>query len=62
MSKPKLRGAVTLSAASASPVSVDYATSDGTAAAGSDYVAASGTLNMITKGYRKLSNRAAISR
>ncbi|MCI0690404.1 IPT/TIG domain-containing protein [candidate division KSB1 bacterium] len=35
---------VTLSAASGQVVTVDYATSDGTAAAGSDYVAASGTL------------------
>jgi chitinase len=35
---------VTLSAASATPVSVDYATSDGTATAGNDYTAASGTL------------------
>jgi Calx-beta domain-containing protein len=35
---------VTLSAASTSPVTVAYATADGTAKAGSDYVAASGTL------------------
>ena len=35
---------VTLDAASTSTVTVDYATSDGTAAAGSDYTAASGTL------------------
>jgi hypothetical protein len=35
---------VTLSAASGSDVSVDYATSNGTATAGSDYVAKSGTL------------------
>ncbi|MFL7790658.1 MAG: Calx-beta domain-containing protein [Anaerolineae bacterium] len=35
---------VTLDAASASIVTVDYATSDGTAKAGSDYVSASGTL------------------
>jgi hypothetical protein len=34
----------TLSAASDVMVTVDYATSDGTAEAGSDYVAASGTL------------------
>jgi len=34
---------VTLSAAAASPVTFDYATSDGTAAAGSDYIAATGT-------------------
>src|SRR5206468_5350753 len=33
-----------LSAASGQPVSVDYATADGTASSGSDYVAASGTL------------------
>jgi hypothetical protein len=35
---------VTLSAASSQPVTVDYATADGTATAGSDYQAASGTL------------------
>jgi len=35
----------TLSAASTVPVMVDYATSDGTAEAGSDYTAASGTLS-----------------
>ncbi|MDQ3665657.1 MAG: hypothetical protein M3410_03485 [Acidobacteriota bacterium] len=35
---------VTLSAASTHPVVVNYATTDGTAIAGSDYVAASGTL------------------
>ncbi|MCM2258315.1 MAG: S8 family serine peptidase, partial [Vicinamibacteria bacterium] len=35
---------VNLSAASPSPVTVDYATSNGTATAGSDYAAASGTL------------------
>jgi predicted outer membrane repeat protein len=35
---------VTLSAASASSVTVDYATANGTATAGSDYVATSGTL------------------
>ncbi len=35
---------VTLSAASTSPVTVAYATSNGTATAGSDYTAASGTL------------------
>lgn len=35
---------VTLSAASASPVTVDYATANGTAIAGSDYAATSGTL------------------
>jgi hypothetical protein len=35
---------VTLSAAVSFPVSVDYATADGTATAGVDYVAASGTL------------------
>src|SRR5207249_9143896 len=33
-----------LSAASGQPVSVDYATADGTASSGSDYVATSGTL------------------
>jgi hypothetical protein len=35
---------VTLNAPSTQPVTVDYATSDGTALAGSDYTAASGTL------------------
>lgn len=35
---------VTLSTASGLPVSIDYATADGTATAGSDYVATSGTL------------------
>jgi len=35
---------VTLSAASASTVTVNYATADGTATAGSDYLATSGTL------------------
>jgi hypothetical protein len=35
---------VTLSAASASPITVSYATADGTAIAGSDYAATSGTL------------------
>ena len=36
--------AVRLGAPSATPVTVDYATSDGTATAGADYVAASGTV------------------
>ena len=36
--------AVSLAHASSSTVTVDYATSDGTASAGSDYTAASGTL------------------
>ena len=36
--------AVTLSRAASGPVSVDYATADGTAAAGADYTAVSGTL------------------
>ena len=36
--------AVTLSRAASGPVTVDYATADGTAAAGADYTAASGTL------------------
>ena len=38
------RFTVTLSAASTSPVTVNYATADGTATAGSDYVSKSGTL------------------
>jgi chitinase len=37
---------VTLSAASVQPVSVSYATSDGTATAGADYAATSGTLTI----------------
>ena len=37
--------AVSLSRAASGPVTVDYATSDGTAEAGSDYTAASGTLD-----------------
>ena len=37
---------VSLSAASDQPVTVNYATSDGTATAGSDYVAAAGTLTI----------------
>ena len=37
--------AVTMSRASASTVTVDYATSDGTATAGADYTASSGTLS-----------------
>ena len=40
----KFNFAVTLSAASTAPVTVRYATQDGTAVAGSDYLAASGTL------------------
>src|SRR6185437_14036553 len=36
---------VTLSAASGQAVSVNYATADGTASSGSDYVASAGTLN-----------------
>ena len=39
-----LEFAVTLDAASTAPVTVDYATSDGTATAGSDYTATQGTL------------------
>ena len=39
-----LNFAVTLGAAASGPVSVDYATADGTAMAGEDYTAASGTL------------------
>ena len=39
---------VTLSAAAGEPVTVDWATSDGTATAGEDYVASSGTLTFAT--------------
>jgi parallel beta-helix repeat protein len=38
---------VTLSAPASAPVTVDYATADGTATAGSDYVAQSGTLSFL---------------
>ena len=41
----ELAFAVTLSASSSSPVTVDYRTLDGTARAGEDYVAAAGTLS-----------------
>ena len=41
---PAIRFAVTLTPASARTVTVDYATSDGTATAGADYTPASGTL------------------
>jgi hypothetical protein len=43
---PTLAFAVTLSATSATPVSVDYATSNGTATAGEDFSFASGTLTI----------------
>ncbi len=46
-SNSTLTFAVTLSTASTDAVSVDWATLDGTATAGSDYTAASGTLNFI---------------
>ena len=39
---------VTLSAAASEPVTVDWATADGTATAGEDYVASSGTLTFAT--------------
>jgi ELWxxDGT repeat protein len=42
------RFTVTLSAPSSQPVTVDYATSDGTALSGSDYDAASGTLTFAS--------------
>ena len=42
----KLVIGIALSAASSGDVSVDYATSDGTAEAGKDYTATSGTLNI----------------
>ena len=44
---------VSLSAASSEAVSVDYATADGTAVAGSDYLAASGTLSFAPGETRK---------
>jgi aryl-phospho-beta-D-glucosidase BglC (GH1 family) len=45
---------VTLSAASSTPVTVAYATADGTAAAGSDYTATSGTLTFASGETSKL--------
>ena len=51
---------VTLSAASTSPVSVKYATADGTAKAGSDYVAQSGTLTFAAGETTKTIQVAAI--
>ena len=48
-----LNFAVTLGAAASGPVSVDYATADGTAMAGEDYTAASGTLAFAVGETRK---------
>ena len=44
---------VSLSAASSETVSVDYATADGTAVAGTDYVAANGTVQFVPGETRK---------
>ena len=41
---------VSLSNASGQPVTVDYATADGTAVAGADYTSASGTLDVHARG------------
>ena len=51
---------VTLSAASATPVTVNYATANGTATAGSDYVAQSGTLTFAAGQTQKTIQVAAI--
>ncbi len=51
---------VTLSAASAMPVTVNYATANGTATAGSDYVAQSGTLTFAAGETQKTIQVAAI--
>ncbi|MDE1569445.1 Calx-beta domain-containing protein [Aquabacter sp. P-9] len=51
---------VTLSAASATPVTVKYATSDGTAVAGSDYAAKTGTLTFAAGETQKTISVAAI--
>jgi chitinase len=51
---------VTLSAASTTPVTVHYATGDGTASAGSDYVAQSGTLTFAPGETQKTITIAAI--
>ena len=51
---------VTLSAASSTPVSVHYATADGTAHAGSDYLARSGTLTFAAGETRKTIQISAI--
>jgi len=51
---------VTLSAASSSPVTVHYATQDGTAQAGSDYVAQEGTLTFAAGETQKTITVAAI--
>jgi chitinase len=49
-----LKFVVTLSAASATPVTVNFATADGTALAGSDYAARSGTLTFAAGETRKV--------
>ncbi|MDI1287876.1 MAG: Calx-beta domain-containing protein [Reyranella sp.] len=51
---------VTLSAASATPVTVSYATANGTAAAGSDYVAQFGTLTFAAGETQKIIQVTAI--
>ena len=51
---------VTLSAASATPVTVNYTTANGTATAGSDYVAQSGTLTFAAGQTQKTIQVAAI--
>lgn len=51
---------VTLSSAAAFPITVDYATSDGTAAAGSDYTANSGTLTFAPGETSKTINVAVL--
>ena len=55
----KLKFAVTLDRAGAAPVTVDWATADGTATAGEDYTAASGTLT-FAPGVTKRTVRVAL--
>ena len=57
--KAGLRFAVTLDRAGSAPVTVDWATADGTATAGEDYVAASGTLT-FAPGVTKRTVRIAL--
>ena len=57
----ELSFAVTLSRARSEPVTVDYATSDGTARAGSDYTETSGTGIAGSSGYANARRHVTIS-